>query len=63
MPDKCRFPDDAAIRPDGVNDLDPCRYETIDEAVTPKYGFQFRVLKCVNCGHVEIEWARPGAVF
>lgn len=35
-------------------EIDPCRY-----AVVEAYrNVTVRVLECVNCGHVEVEWTR-----
>lgn len=50
---KCHF-GDMSIRPDGVNELDPCVYETVEvyQNVTVS------VLRCKHCGHTEIEWFR-----
>ncbi len=49
---KCSFPDGIVIKPDGIHELDPCVYETIEthRNVTVK------VLRCKNCGHVEVSW-------
>ena len=49
---RCQWPDGMEIRPDGVNPLDPCSYDAIEEhrCVT------VRVLRCRRCGHQEIEW-------
>lgn len=40
------------VKPDGVNELDPCIYEEIER----HEGVTVVVLKCKNCGHIEIEW-------
>lgn len=50
---KCSF-GDVTIKPDGVNELDPCVY---DEVETIKH-CTVRVLKCRRCGNIEIEWER-----
>lgn len=54
MKHKCKFPDGVVIKPDGVHNLDPCRYKLseIHRNVT------IEVLKCSVCGHVSIAW-RP----
>ena len=52
--EKCKFPDGVTIKPDGVNELDPCVYECELEV----HGVTVRVLKCVKCGHYELEWER-----
>lgn len=51
---RCQFPDGVVIKPDGVNELDPCLYEEIEtvEHCT------VHVLRCQRCGHIEIEWER-----
>lgn len=51
---RCQFPDGVTIRPDGVNELDPCFYEEIE---TVKH-CTVHVLRCQRCGHIEIEWER-----
>lgn len=51
---KCVFSGGISIKPDGVNDLDPCEYE-----LTEKYrNVTVEVLRCKKCGHVEILWHR-----
>ena len=51
---RCRYPDGIVIKPDGINPLDPCIYETkeIHSNVT------VFVNQCSNCGHIELEWHR-----
>jgi hypothetical protein len=49
---KCQFPGGVTIKPDGIHELDPCQYETIET----HRNVTVRVLKCVRCGHVEIAW-------
>ena len=51
---KCSFGQGVLIRPDGVNELDPCRYEVIETHAN----VSVCVLKCKRCGHVELEWKR-----
>ena len=51
---KCHFPDGITIKPDGVHELDPCTYEEVE-----RYGnVTISVMRCKNCGHVEINWYR-----
>jgi hypothetical protein len=52
--DKCKFPNGIVIKPDGVNELDPCRYKVteIHKNVTVE------VSKCTVCGAVNISWHR-----
>ena len=51
---KCQPPDGVSIKPDGVNELDPCLYDEVEtyQNVT------VHVLRCRRCGHIEIEWER-----
>ena len=52
--DKCCFPPGVIVKPDGVNELDPCVYEEVEcyKNVT------VHVMRCLRCGHVEISWER-----
>lgn len=54
MADKCSFPDGVIIKPDGINELDPCFYQTIEihRNVT------LEVRRCVRCGHIDLAWHR-----
>ena len=58
MPEhKCILSDgntEITIRPDGRHELDPCLYQEIEtyENVT------VHILRCVRCGHIEVEWER-----
>ena len=51
---KCSFGDGVTIKPDGINELDPCLYEDIEvwNNVT------VIVSRCVRCGHIEISWVK-----
>ena len=51
---KCSWPENVSIKPDGVNELDPCPYEEIEawRNVT------VHILRCPICGHREIVWER-----
>ncbi len=51
---KCEFPDGIEIRPDGVNLLDPCVYETIEYYTN----VDIEIVRCKNCGNVEVWWHR-----
>lgn len=53
---KCRFPNGIAIKPDGVNDLDPCRYDTIETMRFKKAPVEVSLDRCVNCGYYEVSW-------
>lgn len=50
---KCNF-GGICIKPDGINKLDPCLYETLE---THK-NVTVEVLRCKNCGHTEVLWKR-----
>lgn len=51
---KCSFGEGVTIKPDGINELDPCFYEVIEvhKNVTVE------VLRCKRCGHQEITWRK-----
>lgn len=51
---RCRFPHGVTIKPNGIDKLDPCSYETkeIHTNVT------VTVRQCERCGHVDISWDR-----
>lgn len=53
MSSKCSF-GDMTIKPDGINELDPCIYEDIEmySNVTVV------VSRCKKCGNIEISWMR-----
>ena len=51
---KCRFPADVTIKPDGINELDPCLYEEVEAY----RNVTVRVMRCVRCGHTELMWSR-----
>ena len=51
---KCTFGEGITIKLDGVHELDPCCYETVEE----HKGCTVRVLRCKKCGHTEIEWEK-----
>ena len=49
---KCSFPDGVVIKPDGINELDPCIYQT-EQVFT---NVTVEISKCKKCGHVNISW-------
>lgn len=49
---KCSFGDGVTIKPDGINELDPCLYEDIEVW----HNVTVIVSRCVRCGHTEISW-------
>lgn len=51
---KCKLPDGIIIKPDGVNELDPCLLETkqiLSNCLVI-------VSRCKNCGSVSVSWKR-----
>ena len=54
MSKKCSFPEGVVIKPNGQDELDPCRYDVVE-----KYrNVTVEVLRCKVCGHAEISWYR-----
>lgn len=51
---KCQFSGGVVVKPDGVHELDPCEYELVEE----HNGVTVQVLRCLKCGHVEVQWIR-----
>ena len=51
---KCEFPNGMVIKPDGVNELDPCVYEEIERYANVTVSIR----RCKNCGNVEVVWFR-----
>lgn len=54
---KCSMPDGLVIKPDGVNELDPCLYQT-EEVYT---NCTVEVSRCQKCGSYNINWYRTTA--
>lgn len=54
MAHKCQWPGGVIIKPDGVNELDPCQYKIseVHKNVTVE------VLRCSVCGCTTISWKR-----
>lgn len=51
---KCSFPNGVVIKPDGINELDPCEYEEIE-----KYkNVTISISCCRKCGNINISWFR-----
>lgn len=51
---KCELPKGIEIKPDGVHELDPCIYETVE-----KYrNVTVEVRRCKNCGNIDVVWYR-----
>lgn len=52
--EKCQWPGGLTIKPDGINELDPCIYRD-----TEKYeNVTVVISKCEKCGHVIVSWSR-----
>ena len=51
---KCKFDNDVIIKPDGINELDPCVYETIEFYTN----VNVEVVNCKHCGSIDIRWYR-----
>lgn len=51
---KCKFDNNVIIKPDGVNELDPCVYETIEYYTN----VDVEIVKCKKCGNIEVWWHR-----
>ena len=51
---KCKFPDGITVKPDGVNELDPCIYKDV-KIIT---NATVTISRCVNCGNYEIMWQK-----
>lgn len=49
---RCSFPDGYTIKPDGIHDLEPCRYEELE-----RYrNVTISVRRCKVCGNVDLAW-------
>lgn len=51
---KCAFQNGVTVKPDGVNELDPCTYDEVERYKN----VTVNILRCSKCGHIEIEWER-----
>lgn len=51
---KCAFPNGIAIKPDGRSELDPCIYDVVER----HRNVDVEVLRCKECGHIEVSWIR-----
>lgn len=50
--EKCEFPEGVQIKPNGVDELDPCLYEDVEMYVN----VTVIVSKCKKCGNLDISW-------
>ena len=48
---KCELPEGIVIKPDGINELDPCVYRTKEVYAN----VIVEICECVKCGHVLFE--------
>lgn len=51
---KCTYPDRVSVKPDGVNELDPCVYKELERYINVTVS----VRRCKRCGHIDIAWFR-----
>ena len=51
---KCCWPEGMIVKPDGINELDPCIYEDIEMYIN----VTVIVSRCKNCEHIDIRWMR-----
>lgn len=51
---RCSFGEGVTIKPDGVNELDPCLYEDI--AVYKNV--TVTISQCKRCGKIDVSWKR-----
>ena len=51
---KCQFPHGMTIKPDGVNELDPCARVLMQEF----RNVTVEVWQCPICGSIDISWKR-----
>lgn len=51
---KCGFKDNIVIKPDGINELEPCIYEEIERYANVTVS----ISRCKNCGNIDISWFR-----
>lgn len=54
MAHKCSFPKGMTVKPDGIHELDPCCYQTIETYTN----VTVEIRKCIKCGNVDIVWIR-----
>ncbi len=51
---KCSFGDGITIKPNGVDELDPCIYEDVEMYTN----VTVVISRCKKCGHIEVSWIR-----
>ena len=48
------MPEGMSIKPDGVNEMDPCIYETMQVFTN----CTVEISRCSRCGNIEVSWYR-----
>lgn len=51
---KCQWPGGVVIKPDGVNEVDPCQYKEIQRFAN----VTVIISRCIHCGNIDISWVR-----
>lgn len=51
---KCSFGNNITIKPDGINELDPCVYEELERYKN----VTVIISRCKKCGHIDISWKK-----
>lgn len=51
---ECSFPEGVTIKPDGINELDPCIYQDVEMYAN----VTVIVSRCKRCGKMDIRWER-----
>ena len=51
---ECSFGDGITIKPNGVDELDPCIYEDVEMYTN----VTVVISRCKKCGHIEVSWIR-----
>jgi hypothetical protein len=51
---RCSYPEGMVIKPDSINELDPCLYETTNIFTN----CIVEISKCVRCGNISVTWKR-----
>ena len=51
---KCSFGEGITIKPDGINELDPCEFEEIEKYAN----VTVTISRCKKCGRIDIAWEK-----